>query len=584
VNTNEPGAAVLAIFDQLINRVKQAAPVRSDDKPLGGGVMYSMLMLGMPIDPQDYMNPWMPQGDTNIQDAVAQGTAPAAPAPAAAGGTTAAAPPPPPDPKAARALAAAFKTSALCNILLQVTTDGTYLEYPTGKHLDFAYNSIISAMQPLTSNEAPDPQVEAAILAARKVLFDLNDDGTISTKKSKMYKAYISDSMAYGMAKAAFAQAYAAARSDPNQMQIWPVTSTTYQTAVDQARDQLVADGAQTVEQALDTLASKGNPIQAHMVAQARALFDQWDLNLTGSVPSKMPYSYILPTGWADPNDDDEGWQKLTVTANSYNQYDVQHATSQSQYSWFNQSSSTGGGGGVMLGFMALGGSGGTSSSSSTSQGSSGSQSSNVFGSDAKNLSISLEYALCTIQRPYLVSDLFYMDGWYLRGGKKNSISDGTMAGQAQKATPLLPAISQQILVIRNVSISTSQWGSAGAVLQSAYGSSQDSSSSSSSNEAGSVGVSLGFISFGGTASHSQSQAQGQGSTFTARDGSSYFGSTFDGETLNIPGAQIIAWLSDIVPACPLADDPELGKTAPAATTTIATAAAATAGGTSTGS
>src|SRR5271167_3322875 len=106
MNTNEPGAAVLAIFDQLINRVKQAVPVRSDDKPLGGGRVYSMMTLGMPVDPVDFVNAWTPQGDINVKDAVAQGTAPAAPAPAApAGGSGTPAPPPPPDPKAARALA-----------------------------------------------------------------------------------------------------------------------------------------------------------------------------------------------------------------------------------------------------------------------------------------------------------------------------------------------------------------------------------------------------------------------------------------------------------------------------------------------
>ena len=32
----------------------------------------------------------------------------------------------------------------------------------------------------------------------------------------------------------------------------------------------------------------------------------------------------------------------------------------------------------------------------------------NEFHNDAKNLSISLEYALCTIERPWLVGDLFY--------------------------------------------------------------------------------------------------------------------------------------------------------------------------------
>lgn len=41
-------------------------------------------------------------------------------------------------------------------------------------------------------------------------------------------------------------------------------------------------------------------------------------------------------------------------------------------------------------------------------------------------------------------------------------------------------------------------------------------------------------------------------------------GTTFQGETLEIPGAQIVAWLSDVVPMCPPLDDPEFGKTAPA--------------------
>src|SRR5262249_26337530 len=163
--------------DQLINRIKQSQPVRSDDKPLGGGVLYSLLVLGQPVDPIDFTKPWTPQGDIDVQDAVKQG---ALPAPAPTDGSAA---PPPPDPKSSRAPAAAVKPPTLCNPLLQVTDDGTYLEYPTGRHLDFAYNSIISAMQPVTSSEPPDPKVEAAIDKARRILFKVDDDGTITTTK-----------------------------------------------------------------------------------------------------------------------------------------------------------------------------------------------------------------------------------------------------------------------------------------------------------------------------------------------------------------------------------------------------------------
>ena len=68
INNNEPGSAVLAIFDQLIDRVKQARPVRSDGKPLGGGMVYSMMVLGMPVDPEDYLRPWSPMGGSTLQE------------------------------------------------------------------------------------------------------------------------------------------------------------------------------------------------------------------------------------------------------------------------------------------------------------------------------------------------------------------------------------------------------------------------------------------------------------------------------------------------------------------------------------
>lgn len=570
-SANEPGKAVLAIFDKLIERIKQSQPVRTDGKRLGGGFVYSMLTLGQPVDPQDYMNPWTPQGDTNVKDAVTAGALPAAPAapptPAAtptaasAGGTVAV--PPPPDPKSALALAAAFKTSVLATNLLQVTTDGTYLPYPTGQHLDFQYDGILMAMQPAVPNEAPDPKVEAAVLAARKVLFKLNDDGTFSTKHTKAYDNYFDNTQAYGQAVAAFADAYAAARNDPSLLQVWPVASRPYQDAVDQAKDTLISAGGPEVEAALDTLASVGNPIQAHMIAQARAIYDEWNLGMAGAVPAKMPYSFILPTGWADP-DDKDGWQHLTVTANSYQHVDLSHATQQGQYSWMNKQSTSSGGGAVSFGFGVIGGGGSSSSSSGQSQGSHQTVNFNTFHNSAKNLTVSIWYALVEIQRPWLMSDLFYMDNWYLKGYQKGHISSGKIADQVDSTVHSLPMIPKQLLLIKDVKIRTSEWGSDGAVLKTAYGTHQDSDSSHASSEDVAGGICLGPISFGGSASHSESEAQGQGSHFNAQDSSGYFGTTFDGETLCIPGAQIVAWLSDIVPLCPPLDDPEFGKTAPA--------------------
>jgi hypothetical protein len=102
INNNEPGSAVLAIFDQLIDRVKQARPVRSDNKPLGGGMVYSMMVLGMPVDPEDYLRPWSPMGGSTLQEMHDKAQLPSVAPVANPAGATAApngdAPPPPPDP------------------------------------------------------------------------------------------------------------------------------------------------------------------------------------------------------------------------------------------------------------------------------------------------------------------------------------------------------------------------------------------------------------------------------------------------------------------------------------------------------
>ncbi len=458
-----------------------------------------------------------------------------------------------------RSMSAAYKTAQLCTKLLQVTTDGSYLEYPTGKHLDFAYEGILAGMQPMPMPPI-SPDVQKQINDAQAVLYELDTDGSI-LGKSKIYKTYEKNSAAYALAKANYAIAMADARSNPQKAQIWPMTSVTYQQTVDDAYDTFKTEGAEKVERALDIIGSVGVCMQDHMIKKARQLFDAYNLGLAG-VPAAIPWSYIEPSGWCDPDNDDEGWQQLSVKSSDYQHYDASGRTMGGQHSWSSNSSTTGGGGAVMLGFAAFGGSGSSSSTDSQSQGSSQYQFTSSFKNTAKDLTISLEYALCTITRPWLVSDLFYMGNWYLVGNRKSTISDGTEKNQAnitdQSKLPLLPMIPQQMLVIRNVVISATEWGSDGEVLNNAFGTSQDSSSSSSSQEAGSAGVCLGFISFGGTASHGESHAKGQGSSWSASSATSHIGTTFENNTLKIPGAQIIAFLNDIVPATPPLDDPSL--------------------------
>jgi hypothetical protein len=557
---NEPGAAVLAIFDQLINRVKQARPVRSDGKPLGGGMVYSRMVLGMPVDPEDYIRPWSPMGGSTLQDMASKAQLPSVAA--VAGSPSAAAPsgpaaPPAPDPKFARSMQAAYKTAQLANVLLQVTTDESYMEYPVGRHLDFSYEGIISSMQPMPMPPI-NPEVQKQIDDATKLLYELDTDGSI-LGKSKVHATYRKNAQALALAKAIYATEQAAAKANQAKADLWPMTSATYQQAVDDAWDALKSEGAEKVERSLDIIGSVGVCVQDHMIKKARQLFDAYNLGLAG-VPAPIPYSYISPTSWCDPDDDQSGWQKITVTSSEYQHFDASSSTMGGQHSSQQDASATGGSGGVMLGFAAFGATHSEQQQSSQWQGSSQYQFTSAFKNTAKNLNISLEYALCTIIRPWLVSDLFYLQNWYLVGAKKNAISDGTIAGQVQTDKPLLPMIPQQMLVIRNVTISTTEWGEDSEALTSYFGQSSGDQSSSSSHTAGSGGVCLGFVSFGGSASHEESHAQEKGQWGQARSGSSHFGTTFNGETLSIRGAQIVAFLCDILPSCPPLDDPGLSK------------------------
>ena len=546
---NEPGAAILAIFDQLIDRIKQRNPLRTDSKPLNTRV-YSQLVLGMPIWRDDYLRPWSPSGGSSLRDVFHNG--PAAP-PAVAGG---AAPAAAADPQFLLAMQAAWKTSLLCRTMLKVTKDDEYREYPIGRHLDFAYESVMAGMQPGPSPELA-PDVKKRIAEAEKVLYVPDQDGNPTSTATALYKDYKTNAAALATAKSNFAVAFALKTKDPALAEVWPIQSAALQELVDQARNDLVSQGGATIEQALDTLASVGRPIQEHMVAKARDTYDAWDLNLSGSVPARMPYSMILPTNWCDP-DDHDGWETLTVEQSSYQSYSSLNATSASQSSWLHHAESTGGGGGVLLGFAAFGGSHSSGSVDNSWQNSSNMHFESKFHNTSHDLRIELEFGLCSIVRPWLISDLFYMKDWYMKGAKKNSISDGTIDGQVDSQEKLLPMIPQQFLVVRNVKISTSDWGADGDLLSAYYGSAQGSDHSDDSSTAGSGGVCLGFISFGGSASHSDENASGQSSSFQSRSADSYFGTTFDGETLHIPGAQIVAFLSDICPATPDLDDPTL--------------------------
>jgi hypothetical protein len=392
------------------------------------------------------------------------------------------------------------------------------------------------------------------VAASEKVLYV--KDAYCNLSNTPLYDRYLNNTQALATAKSNFAAAFALAQRDPVKFEVWPVQSATFQLAVNTARNNLMSQGALKVEAALDVIASVGRSMQAHMINKAKELFTAWNLGLSGAVPADMPYSKIFPSNWCDPNDH-QGWEHLTVDEGEVQHWSSSNSRSASVDSWQRHAESTGGSAGVVIGFAAFGGSHGSASSNSSFQDTNTSSFQSQFKNSAKGLKIDMEFGLCKIERPWLVADIFYVKDWYSVGNKKNAISDGTIDGQADSDEKILPMIPEQFLVVRNVTITATEWGNDGETLGGYYGTASGSSQASASKTAGSGGVCLGFVNFGGSASHSSSNASGQSSSFQARSGSSHFGTTFDGQTLTIPGAQIVGFLSSIVPACPLIDAPE---------------------------
>lgn len=554
---NEVAAALVAALDQLIEKIKARRPIGTDKKPTELGFVYSQLVQGMMIDPRDYKGPWSPSGGSSIQDAIEKGKAPAktpeSEGPPDAAGTSE------PDKKYLRAMNAAFNTSMIVDRMIMVTKDGTYREYPgAGRKLSTAYYGMISGMQPLPPPPIA-PEIQKRIDEARSVLYVPDEDGDL-TLRSKLYEHYEKNTRRYGEAVANYADAQAEAMSNPASANSWPVKSKSLRLAVDEAWDRLKSEGAEKVEAALDTLKSVGVSVDARLIGKARQIFDIWNLGLAGAVPADVPYAYCLPTSWPDFETDDVGWNKIEVRSSDYSR----HIGKDSH--WFHSfrrntssSSTSASGGGSYFGFGASAGYH-TADAHESDNSESGNKLRTMFHNDVKNLTLSFEFGLVDIVRPWLMGDLFYLKNWYLVGQKKNTISDGTIDGQADSQNKLLPMIPMQFLVIRNFKLHSTDWGQDGKTLKTLFGSSGGAWDSSSSGFNANAKYGCGFASARLNVSHQEAKAgvsrYGNSDSTERQD----FEAHFDGSTFTIKGAQIVAFLSTIVPACPPMDDPGLAN------------------------
>lgn len=547
--------ALLGALDQIHTAV--TANLTNPDGTPSGTAVYMHMPVGHPIDPKMYVNPWTPAGSSAYAAVGNDGqfATPAAP-PAAAAGAAPAAPAaqlaamPAPDPKLQLAISSAFNTSRLVDDMLMVTDKGVAVSWPQ-RTVSIEYFTVLAGMQ---AEPVPEPsaEIKARIAAAEKVLYTMDDAGNY-TGYTPLYSSYRHNQKALADARSAFALAYAQAMADPVAGQAWPVTSSTYQSAVDQAYNDLKDMGGQRVDDAMATLQAVGGSAAAALIAKARKMYDDYSVGIAGAVAEKVPWSYIDPVSWCDPKNEDFGVMHITSSSSTYaaSGSSDQHAFGHSFYR--DSSSSTSGSVGFrfVLDFSANAGHSETSHDDGSDHSSSGSSTNK---DESASASIEFEWFLASIERPWLLGDLFHMQGWYLAGGKKDSISDGTITGQIDKPDRLMPMIPKGFVVVRNVKITADTWGSFGTQLQQASDSASGHTDSSSTTYGGSVG----WFGIGGSASHTSSDDSGAFTNQSDSSSSWSFTSNAQGGTLELRGAQIVGWIGQIQPASPYKDDPGL--------------------------
>ena len=457
-------AALLDTLDQLVDRVLGKQTVDKDGKPLRQ-VAYMHMPNGLPIDPRQYANPWTPAGGKALHEMQKDGTLPKvepapAPAPAAPGAPPVTPVKPEQDQQLMASMQAALNTAWLFDEMPMVTGDGTFRPYPSTRKLSSAYEGLVHTVQAVPP-PPQSPEVVKALEAAEKVLYNLDADGNITGPTIK-FQNYLKFSQAYADAKANFAREQSIAMTDPVFGAAWPVTAASLQQKVDNAYDIWRSSGADDVEKALDTMNSAGRlGGRALRLAGARAARQVGPLAVRRRVgphalhadhaarlvrPHQQrhrlhgDHRVVVELPRQGRRAELELRQQLVQGLERVDAGERARRLPRDQHRRLRRE--------LVLGQLERRPPGRPVLEPCTRTGPPRPR------SRASTASIKIE-------RPWCLTELLHIGGWYVPGDKAGCVSDGTIAGQEGDDDKLLPMITTQALVIRNVTITATGWGSA---------------------------------------------------------------------------------------------------------------------------
>jgi hypothetical protein len=505
---------------------------------------------GISIDPKEYENPWTPEGG-DVYALLASGgdikipAVPLPPAPAAgAAGSTAAPssqpqPLPAPDPNAAVAINSAVNTAHLANQNLQLGT--SIASYGLGTVAD-AWQVIAGAAFADTPPPLPQSQIDA-IKQASDILYLRPGVPTQGYRDFRTARSAVTTTI--GAKNAAFV----AAMGDPATAASWPlgqgkVFDEQIQDAETDLNDIDLSAGAMSYSDAEAFINAQGQDI---VTAAVEAVKSRWKLfGQASAAVGQFAYTSIDPPSWCQSTDDSFGAMSISVSDSTYDSASSSTFNDFSSSYYSASSRSDSGGVGIVYGPFSATANVGYSTAKANGGFSTGADGGATNWDRSSSASITGEFFLATIDRPWLYDEIFRISsGWHIKDRPTNFLSDGT--DTTENNQNWMPALPVQLLVARNLSITCNDWGDFGSFATSFAASSASQSSSSALSFGGSVGA----FGLGGTYNHQGSSTSGSGSSSDDGSSSWSFSSSGGGGTLSIIGTQILGWIVQVVTASP---------------------------------
>jgi hypothetical protein len=461
------------------------------------GYFSAFRTVGLPIHKDDFDNPFSPLGGNLLKDIPK--TEPADPQTATKTASSSI-----DENKIAAAHIGHDMQSYLNTFLLiddKLRMNNQYAVMPGSSKVSDSWWAIITGANGIPTDSDLNDAMKAAYEKAKAVLMDKDDNPTPHYEKYMEYEAQYKDKVK------AWQRAYSNAFTDPMKLQNFPNEGKLYQEDVDEAWDRWTGLGhKQEIESAIATLAAQGTDPAIALISRCKKKFQNSLLEFANI--GEIPYTILLPNSWYD-RDNDDGWNEYT--SNDF------HSESHYQAS----STSYGGGGGFNVGFWSAAASFNHAENQSS------------MNMETKNLVVSFKYCAVDIKRPWLDTSLLNLRNWFLMGDyKKNCVSSGQMAQELPQNSiepTFLPSIVTSLILIKDLEIKWDDWKTAW----------------DSHDETTSASVSVGYGPFAVHGSYSHHDEQRN------------FEADASGESLKVPGIQLIGYISTINPACPGHDSSE---------------------------